>query len=299
MSERRVAGSERRRSPLAWRRLLVTPRTFSTAPRIPSGCSHCPFLMFTAFPVAPAASSRSVWRQRNAGICKTSATWATAAHWSGRCTSVSTGSPDACFTRSSARRPSSMPGPRWAPWFERLALSKLALNTIPPGNFSASCASRSATFRLSVSSSRTQGPAMTKSASSRKMLTSVACLREGRRRLAPLSLGAHRGRDEAREEGMRSRGAGLELGVELAADEPRVLRVFDDLDELSVGTQPAQAQAVLGEEVAILVRDFIAMPMALTDLRHAIHLGRLRIARETRRVGAKSHRAAHVRDVLL
>ena len=42
-------------------------RTFSTAPAIASGDIHCPFFTFTAFPVRPAATSRSVWRQRNAG----------------------------------------------------------------------------------------------------------------------------------------------------------------------------------------------------------------------------------------
>ena len=49
------------------------PRPASLRPAI-----HWPFLMFTGFPVRPAATSRSVWRQRNAGIWSTSATWATA-----------------------------------------------------------------------------------------------------------------------------------------------------------------------------------------------------------------------------
>lgn len=34
-----------------------------------------PFLMLITFPVFPAATKRSVWRHRNAGICMTSATW--------------------------------------------------------------------------------------------------------------------------------------------------------------------------------------------------------------------------------
>ena len=49
-------------------------RTFSTAPAIPSGGIHWPFLTFTGLPVAPAATSRSVCRQRKAGIWSTSAT---------------------------------------------------------------------------------------------------------------------------------------------------------------------------------------------------------------------------------
>ena len=48
---------------------------------------------FTVRPVVAAAKSRSVWRQRKAGICSTSTAWAAARHWSLSCTSVSTGTP--------------------------------------------------------------------------------------------------------------------------------------------------------------------------------------------------------------
>ena len=44
-------------------------RTFSTAWRMSHGETNCPFLMFTAQPLFPAAIQQSVWRQRNAGIC--------------------------------------------------------------------------------------------------------------------------------------------------------------------------------------------------------------------------------------
>ena len=57
------------------------------------GARNWPFLMLTGLPVAPAASSRSVWRHRKAGICSTSTTSATGAHCSVSCTSVSTGRP--------------------------------------------------------------------------------------------------------------------------------------------------------------------------------------------------------------
>ncbi len=60
------------------------PRTFSTAPRISAGAIHCPFFTFTGSPVSPAARSRSVCRQRNAGIWIASTTPATSAHCSGR-----------------------------------------------------------------------------------------------------------------------------------------------------------------------------------------------------------------------
>ena len=54
---------------------------------------------------------------------ETSATCAAAAHCSGRWTSVRMRRPVACRTRSSAASPSSSPGPRCAPAFDRLALS--------------------------------------------------------------------------------------------------------------------------------------------------------------------------------
>jgi hypothetical protein len=47
-------------------------RAFSTTAAISSGAIHCPFLMLRGRPVAAAARIRSVWRQRKAGICRTS-----------------------------------------------------------------------------------------------------------------------------------------------------------------------------------------------------------------------------------
>jgi hypothetical protein len=49
--------------------------------------------MLTARPVLPAATSRSVCRHRNAGICSTSTASAATSQWPGSCTSVSTGRP--------------------------------------------------------------------------------------------------------------------------------------------------------------------------------------------------------------
>ena len=55
------------------------------------GARNCPFLTLTTRPVAAAATSRSVCRHRNAGICKTSTTSATRAHCCASCTSVRIG----------------------------------------------------------------------------------------------------------------------------------------------------------------------------------------------------------------
>ena len=55
------------------------------------GARNWPFLTLTTRPVAAAATSRSVWRQRKAGICRTSTTSATRAHCCASCTSVRIG----------------------------------------------------------------------------------------------------------------------------------------------------------------------------------------------------------------
>src|SRR5204862_7662354 len=114
-----------------------------------------------------------------------------------------------------------------------------------------------------------------------------------RRGFPPLPLHLRRGRDEAGEERMRPRRPRLELRMELAADEPRMLRVLDDLDQLPVGTHAAEAKAVLGELLAIFVRDLVAVTMPLADLRDAVYLGGLGTALQSRRVRTEPHRAAH------
>ena len=103
-------------------------RTFSTAPAMASACIHWPFFTFTGRPVRPAATSRSVCRQRNAGIWSASATSAAPAACAGSWMSVRIGQP--------ARR--AHPLEHSQPFLEararaarraraRLALSKLAL----------------------------------------------------------------------------------------------------------------------------------------------------------------------------
>src|SRR3989304_6129747 len=49
---------------------LPPPAPFSMAFSIPQGETNCPFLMLTTRPDSPAATSRSVCRDRNAGICR-------------------------------------------------------------------------------------------------------------------------------------------------------------------------------------------------------------------------------------
>ena len=76
--------------------------------------------------------------------------------------SVSTGRPQPVLTRSSARRPSSSPGPRAEASLERLALSKEDLKSTGSRCRAERDASASPTAMFTSSPSSTQGPAMRK-----------------------------------------------------------------------------------------------------------------------------------------
>src|SRR5690606_3165968 len=73
----------------------------------------------------------------------------------------------------------------------------------------------------------------------------------------------HRGGDEAGEQRMRLERAALELGVELHADEPRVIGTLDDLREQSVGRHAREYQPALLERLAVGRIDLVAMPVTL------------------------------------
>src|SRR3954463_8882029 len=103
---------------------------------------------------------------------------------------------------------------------------------IPPGIFSASLASASPTRRLSSSLSRTQGPAMRKSLSPGKNSATLFPRFEGRALpdAAVRCFRLHGCADEAGEERMRTRRSRLKLGMELAAEVPRVRRQLHHFD---------------------------------------------------------------------
>src|SRR5690606_29840843 len=161
-------------------------------------------------------------------------TVAAAAACAGSCTSVNTGSPLSRRTVSSCRSPRSRPGPRGASGRLRFALSKDALyRTVSPRSV-ARPASVSAIPTLSASSSSTQGPAIRKNGPSGRNsgaarpdpisvpdLDRLPCtgLVARKREAAPL----HGGADERREQRVRPHRPRLQLRMELAADEPRVV----------------------------------------------------------------------------
>ena len=62
---------------------------------------------------------------------------------------------------------------------------------------------------------------------------------------------------------MRSERLGFEFGMELAADEPGVVRGFDDFDVHAVGCASGDAETGAGERFFVLAIEFVAVAMAL------------------------------------
>src|ERR1700694_5165802 len=98
---------------------------------------------------------------------------------------------------------------------------------------------------------------------------------------------------------MRTSGPRLELGVELAANEPGMGLQLHHLDQRSVRRKTAQIESVLDELVAVFVVDLVAMPMALTHLWCGIDRGGLRSWSEFAGICSETHRTAHVGHMLL
>ena len=83
---------------------------------------------------------------------------------------------------------------------------------------------------------------------------------------------AEGGRDKTDEERMRSGRATLELRMELAGDEVRVLRQLHDLHQLAVGRRASHLQASRLDRLLLLraVRKLVAVAMPLRYRYHAI-----------------------------
>src|SRR5207249_2906266 len=74
--------------------------------------------------------------------------------------------------------------------------------------------------------------------------------------------------------GRRSGGPRLELRVDLARDEPRMIRQLDDLDEPAPLERPAHDEAGLREPLAVRVVHLVAVPVPLVNRRLAVQLAR-------------------------
>src|SRR5438094_9551850 len=115
--------------------------------------------------------------------------------------------------------------------------------------FSARSASASPTRRFRSSDSTTQGPAMRKgeAPAPKCCALSVAATGELRRplrlsegRRAPGTTLLARRAHEPCEQGMWPGGSRLQLGMELTADKPRVLRRLNNPDHLADGQEPGR-----------------------------------------------------------
>ena len=104
---------------------------------------------------------------------------------------------------------------------------------------------------------------------------------------------------EVTEQRMRIVRTGLQLRMELRADEPRMILDLYDLDETVIRQCTGDDEALVLELLPIGVVELEAMTMTLSHLVDAIGLLRMRARRELARIGADTHRAALVLDTLL
>src|SRR5437762_12376302 len=91
----------------------------------------------------------------------------------------------------------------------------------------------------------------------------------------------------------------LQLGMELAAQEPRMPLQFHDLDEAIVRRGAGGDESGLLELRAVGVVYFVTMAMALVDFRAAVQPRSERTRLEHARPRPQPHRAAFFADALL
>src|SRR6266540_5446060 len=296
---------------------------FTTTCCMSSGARNWPFLMLTGLPADATARMKSVCRHRNAGVCSTSTTPAAAPISDSVCTSVSTGTPIWRRTSASTRSPSSMPGPRKDPPELRFALSYDDLKTNGTPSAAQIDLSSPATSSCSCIDSTTHGPAMRNSGRSRPTSKPQRFIGGPRRRdlrrprghasqsdrrdelgdsrtrrgLVRAPLRVERCADEADEQRMAAPRIRREFRVELAAEEPRMLRQLDHLAQVArerALRARADDESRRDEPRQVMVVDLIAMPVALGDRRTAVDAVRERAGHDLARLRAEAHRAAEI-----
>src|SRR5580658_3512939 len=105
--------------------------------------------------------------------------------------------------------------------------------------------------------------------------------------------------DEGLEQGVDLRRTRAELGMELRAQEERVVLDLEDLDERAVRRETREHDPLLPEAVAVLVVELVAVPVPLLDLDRAVGLVSLAALLERARVEAEAHGPALLVDLLL
>src|SRR5215211_5501435 len=92
----------------------------------------------------------------------------------------------------------------------------------------------------------------------------------------PLAVPIPRRTDEVLKERRRPGGPRLELGMELAGDEPGMVGQLEDLDELTLQVGAGDNEARLGHPLPVQVVDLVAVPMPLEHDALAVGLVRAR-----------------------
>src|SRR5262245_486652 len=143
-------------------------------------------------------------------------------------------------------------------------------------SFTRSSARVSPIWTLRSSDSTTQGPAMRNgpfSAPKRCDMSVRELSQRARGLCARMEIVAVQGRShEARKQWMRAHRPRLQLGMELATDEPGMVGQLDHFDERSIRREARAAHSVLREHIAIGVRHLVAVPVTLAHLRGVVRL---------------------------
>ncbi len=102
------------------------------------------------------------------------------------------------------------------------------------------------------------------------------------------------GFEEGKEEGVRSEGAGLELGMKLSSKEERVVREFKNFHQILVGIDAGEDEAGGGKLVAIVIIEFVAVAVAFGDSVGFVGAVGESVFSEGAGVAAQTHRSAIV-----
>src|ERR1017187_2043109 len=106
------------------------------------------------------------------------------------------------------------------------------------------------------------------------------------------------GPDERREQRVRMHRLGLELGVELAAQIPRMARDFADLHVRLVRRLPRNPQPGGRQDLFVLAVEFVAVPVPLDNLARAVRPAGETVLRQAARPPSQAHGSAQFVDAL-
>src|SRR5712691_11559005 len=164
-------------------------------------------------------------------------------------------------------------------------------------NAGAILASSHARNRTCSSLSKTQGPAI-RASGAPSPISSCDVIRTGVGDFAlhPAALVLERGADEGTEQRMRLQRLGLELGMELAAQIPGVIRDLSDLDVNGVRRFTREPKSVPLQDVFVFAVEFVTVAMALADFGFSVSGAREAAGCEQARISAQAHGAAQLVD---